>query len=158
MSIKFAVDIEKLKQELKQQIRQEIEQELAEKIANAEKEAKKIVESAKYYAETEIKLTKGLINEYKTIVKQTKTIIEIVKKHNIRNLANLAKTVEAGRVAREMKRANKQLIYLEDIKAEFLRMQIPVANWQKIIAKLEKYDKKYQKQTKELDIEKDDYN
>jgi len=159
--IKFAVDTEKLKQEL----RQELEQKLSQKIQQAEQKAKDIIQQAKQEAERireraikdanfTVFAAKETIKEYQQIVNQTKSVIKIVKKHNIRNLANLAKSgVEAGRVAREMKRANKQLIYIDDIKQELERMQPAIENWQKIIAELEKYAKYKKPQQKQQEIE-----
>ncbi len=152
-NIKLAVNVDKLRQE----IRQEIEQELSQKIENAKKEEERIIKRAKNYTDSLIELEKEQIDEYKTIIKQAKAVIEIVKKHNIRNLANLAKSTEAGRIIKEMKRANKQLIYIDDIIQELKRMQPTVEKYQKIIAKLENYDK-YKKQEQDINIVKDDYN
>ncbi len=137
MSIKL-IDTEKFRQEIEQELRQKIKQEIEEELKNE-------IAKAKLQANAEIRLTKVQIEEYQKIVNQTKKIIEIVKKHNIRNLANLAKSVETGRVIRELKRANKQLIYIQDIQEELLKMQTSVKNWQKIIKELDKYDK-YKKQ------------
>ncbi len=88
-------------------------------IREAQEKGEKIKHEAKLQGLREIEeqrekleiVSKNCENQIKTV----QNLKRIVREKNLANLRNLASTVPMARVKKEIKRANKQLIYLEDV-------------------------------------------
>ena len=118
---------EKIREEIEKRLRTEMQLELIESEKKAKAiEAKEILEEAEIKAEEirekareEIKEEKEnlriALENHKNQIKTVQNLKRIVREKNLANLRNLAQTVPMVRVKREIKRANKQLIYLEDV-------------------------------------------
>ena len=126
---------EKIREEIEKRLRAEMELEFteAEKKAEtliylAQEEANKIIKEAKaeamkikQRAQREIEEEKALLRakreECTQYINKVKLLQKIVRQKNLANLRNLARSVPPARVKKEIIRANKQLIYLQDIES-----------------------------------------
>ena len=88
-------------------------------IREAQEKGEKIKQEAKLQGLREIEEQKERLRiTLENCEKQVKTVQNlkrIVRQKNLANLRNLASAVPMARVKKEVKRANKQLIYLEDV-------------------------------------------
>ena len=91
-------------------------------IREAKEKGKKIAEEERKKGRIELEeqrerleiVSKNCENQVKTV----QNLKRIVREKNLANLRNLASAVPMARVKKEIKRANKQLIYLSDIEKD----------------------------------------
>ena len=121
----FSSNKEELEREIAE-MRQRAEKELEDArreadriIREAQEKGEKVKHEAKLQGLREVEEQKERLEiVLKNCEKQVKTVQnlkKIVREKNLANLRNLASAVPMARVKKEVKRANKQLIYLEDV-------------------------------------------
>ncbi len=134
------INEEKIRQEIEKELRAKMELEfteaekkaetliyLAQEEANkiikeAKAEAEKIKEQARKQIENEKKRFSMLADECGRHIATINLLKRIVREKNLKNLRNLAQSVPMARVKKEVLRANKQLIYLDDIEKDIENM------------------------------------